>query len=897
MIIERANILELIGTGKNKYHSCVITSYSMDLSFFEHLVLPKLKAAGVTNINVFVDAAMLEKYLGSHTAYNHINYKVNYSITPMDKSGAFHPKMMFLAGKTRGYLSIGSGNITSSGMLYNDEIWASFYLANDKLKAQPIFKQAWNYIQDFVIHSHSINRTKIQWIEQHAKWIQSLDKTDSLLADFDKDSYQFHYTKSTDSLYNEVFGTIQKQPESIKVVAPYYNKSGAFIDRLIKDLQPKDIHCIVDTSHGSLPIDFKLETCQFSDWSQVIEKDDSDRINKLHAKAVQIEYKDYTLFILGSANATLEAFGISDRKVKNDEAVVVLKTIKPRDFFAELGVDIPKLGTLKINELKTLSTEEKLTSEKRIKLRHAETKGLQLLLFLDKNIDKSVVVKLYSADNRLLEEIPVVQCSKEIIVNIKNEVDLFKVALYDDKSEERLTTFAIVQKNEVLQKSNPDERLAKLQSFEHLDIFNALDYELVLNFLEDEKVLKEGANTFTSAPVKNVESDNEGEILSENEYNKRASLTLEDQVTSETITSMVEEFLDVLKIRDSNEELSDNNEELAIDAGDDGVEELPELKTQTYTVDTKEGERIQRKINKTLLSVCDLISKRIDKNRPLDERTLNAFYIGCHILIHFWNEGYNEEICKIKIRYQQLDELSKLERNFKLKRTESQVDSVDHEVSYYIDVTRIQKLQFLIENSKGAFKITEKPSEPIMVNHSFITIKHVSDLDSTSVLSMVIKNALCPILLALKENHFHIKLKDKIKLLILADQLLSTATWSSKMIYFKDLLYLNMFELLAIENKEAASYTKHLSKNSNEMLSQYLSFKSKLEKNEIESVPLENHMCNNLIYSTQLGFCKLKTVRSNLRIDLESPIGKTLKNCYYSGFYKVFIGKKVKVYY
>lgn len=894
MIIERANILELIGSGKNKYHSCVITSYSMDLAFFEQLVLPKLKAAGITNINVFVDAAMLEKYLGSHLANNHTNYKVNYSMTPMDMSGAFHPKMIFLAGKTRGYLSVGSGNITSSGMLYNDEIWSSFYLAEDKLKAQPIFKQAWNYIQDLAIHSHSINKTKIQWIEQHAKWILSLNKTDLLLADFNKDSYQFYYTKPTSSLYNEVFSTIQKQPESIKIVAPYYNKSGAFIDRLIKDFQPKDIHCVVDTSHGSLPVDFKSEMCQFSDWSKVITHDDSDRINKLHAKAVQIEYKEHTLFILGSANATLEAFGISPRKVKNDEALVVIKTIKPRDFFAELGVDIPMLGTLKINELKSLSSEENLTTVKRIKLRHAETKGLQLILLLDKNIDQAVVVKLYSSDNRLLEEIPVSQCSKEIIVNIKDEVDLFKVALYHDKSEARLTTFAIVQKNEVLQKSNPDERLAKLQSFEHLDILNSLDFEIVLNFLEDEKVLKESTNTFTSATVKNVESDNEGEILSENEYNKRASLTLEDQVTAETITSMVEEFLDVLKIRDNNEELSDNTEELAIDAGDDGVEDLPELKTQTYTVATKEGERIQRKINKTLLSVCDLISKRIDKNRPLDERTLNAFFIGCHILIHFWNEGYKQEICKIKIRYQKLDELSKLERNFKLIRTESQVDSVDHEVSYYIDVTRIQKLQFLIENSKGAFKITEKPSEPIIVDHSFITIKHVSDLDSASVLSRIIKNALCPILIALKENHFQIKLNDKIKLLILTDQLLFTSNWSSNLIYFRDLLYLNMFEILAVEKMEEESYAKRLSNNSNVMLTQFLSFKSKLKQNEIKSVPLGNHLCNNLIYSTQLGFCKLKIVRNNLKIDLESPMGKILKNSDYLGFYKVFIGQRVK---
>ncbi|WP_055436958.1 hypothetical protein [Lacinutrix algicola] len=894
MIIERANILELIGTGKNKYHSCVITSYSMDLAFFEQLVLPKLKAAGITNINVFVDATMLEKYLGSHLADNNKNYKVNYSITAMDKSGAFHPKIMFLAGKTRGYLSVGSGNITSSGLLYNDEIWASFYLGENKLIAQPIFKQAWNYIQDLATDSHSINKTKIQWIQQHAKWLQSLSEIDTQTAEFNNSTFQFYNTNNTSSLYNDIFSIIQKQPESIKIVAPYYNKSGAFIQKLIDDVQPKHIHCVVDTSHGSLPVNFKSDDCQFSDWTMVMPKDDLGKINRLHAKAFQIEYVDHTLFILGSANATLEAFGISHREVKNDEAVIVIKTFKPRDFFKDLGIDIPLNGALNINEFEQSSTEEVLTSVSRIKLKHAETKGLQLTLLLDKNINQSVIVKLFSSDNKILEEISVAKSNIELVVNIEDDEHLFKVALYDDNLVERLTTFAIVQRNEVLKKSNPDERLAKLQSFEHLDILNALDIELVLNFLEDEKILKENSSSFTVTPMQKSESEDQGEILSETEYNKRANLILEEQVSAETITSMIEEFLDVLKIRDNNEELSNNNEEVALVAGDDGLDELPELKSQTYVIGTKEGERIKRKINKTLLSVCNLISKRFDNNIPLDERTLNAFFIGCHILIHFWDEVYEEEICKVKIRYRQLDELAKLERSFKLVRTKSQMDSIDNEVSYFIDVSSLQKLQFLIQNSKGVFKMTSKPSDPTLVKYSFVDSKHIGVLDSASILVKVIKTALCPVLIALKENEFQIKLKDKIKLLVLTDQLLSSMTWSPKLIYFKDLLSLNLFEILAIESIEADRYTKQIGHNTNVLLSKYLSFKIELNQNKIKSVPMGNHLCNELIYSTQLGFCKLKTVRSNMRIDLESPIGSSQKNTDYLGFYKVFVGQKIK---
>src|SRR5690606_2440796 len=107
---------------------------------------------------------------------------------------------------------------------YNDEIWSSFYTNNERTSALPVFKSAWNYFQSLASHCFDINRTKITWINQHAKWINSLeqmqDKTEII-----KDAiYNLSYTHNGNSLYEDVISKLPINPKSIKIIAPYYNR-------------------------------------------------------------------------------------------------------------------------------------------------------------------------------------------------------------------------------------------------------------------------------------------------------------------------------------------------------------------------------------------------------------------------------------------------------------------------------------------------------------------------------------------------------------------------------------------------------------------------------------------------------------------------------------------------
>lgn len=897
MNIERSNILELIGTGKNKYHSCVITSYSIDLAFFEQLILPRLRGAGITNINLFVDASMLEKYLASHLGDSLKKFNANYSITPVSISGAFHPKLLFLAGKDKGYLSIGSGNITSSGLLYNDEIWSSFYTSKERLGAQPIFKSAWQYIQSLSSHSLGINLTKINWIEQHSQWISDLENNQGNITVIKDVEYSMFYTQSLKSLYSEVISTLSRKPKSIKIIAPYYNRSGAFLQKLIDDLAPEEMHCVVDTSNGILPVNFASSICQFSDWKDVINTENSKSIQRLHAKIIQIEYNEETVFILGSANATLEAYGISNRAFKNDEAVVILRTKKHKDFIKELGIQIPKNGSLDIKNTLNVESENQEITEGLLKIKHVELSDGVVQVSLDKEFNSKCVLKTFDSNNGLLENIDVTVNSKTIQTPLKVTESIFKIALYDASSQERISTFGLVQNVNALKKSNPDERLARLQSFEHLDIFSSLNYELVLDFLDQEQVFKDSSTSQAPLLVSNENVEDEGEVISENEYNKNASLSLDERVTSDNITSMVEEFLDVLKIRENPEELSDNAEELATEAGDDGMDEEISLKHTQSFINASEGQRIARKIEKTIKAVTTLIDNRRINKKSQDKKSLNALFIGFDILLHFWNKEYVEELSQVKVYYRNLDELYKLESKFSLKRLESQINSSNYEVSYYIDYALLNTFILFVENSNKAFILVDTPSEPITFRHSIISNKYIQDYTSKNWLLDFIDLGLSQIMISLKSSEFTVDEAQKLKLIILSNQLINKLVWNNKFSYWKELVLLNVYNTfnlssLHIEHKDLPDKLLDWS-----FCNDYLKFEKGLIEASIKGTEVNAQLVNSIVYSKVMGFGMIRKVLKDAKLEFYSPIlNRDLKEDD-GGVYKtVYISKQVKVF-
>src|SRR5262245_2875269 len=99
------------------FSSAVVTTYSLNLRFFEHWVLPLLHAAGVRNVIVFADESELGAALDEHglRGVGRSYHVVSTRLGP----GAFHPKLIFLHGENGTRACISSANLTVDGQLRN----------------------------------------------------------------------------------------------------------------------------------------------------------------------------------------------------------------------------------------------------------------------------------------------------------------------------------------------------------------------------------------------------------------------------------------------------------------------------------------------------------------------------------------------------------------------------------------------------------------------------------------------------------------------------------------------------------------------------------------------------------------------------------------------------------
>ena len=214
-MIDRHNILDLLGGDKRKYHSCIITCFSFDFIFFEQRILPKLRHAGITNINIYVDAYQFEKQLNHFVWSELLDAKAGYSITPIKMTGAFHPKVLLAVGKTKGFLAIGSGNLTSSGLSSNEEIWGSFHITETDKITEPFFQQTGEYLKKLEGFVCGTNLLKLNWIKENSNWYNNLfvDANTAKSVVNKEQTLEMLFTYKDQSIYKSIIERLPKKPK------------------------------------------------------------------------------------------------------------------------------------------------------------------------------------------------------------------------------------------------------------------------------------------------------------------------------------------------------------------------------------------------------------------------------------------------------------------------------------------------------------------------------------------------------------------------------------------------------------------------------------------------------------------------------------------------------------
>ena len=327
------DIFDLIGGG-SKYHSAIVTCFSFDPVFFSNLYLPNLRSAGPRNIIVLVDASNYDSALDGFEKYGDMVPEMKCHLVRMEptSNGVFHPKMVLLFGKKDAFVAVGSGNLTYSGYLRNDELWGAFQISGESSPNYPILRQSWKYLLELLPKDDAIDR-QITWIRENCPCIETAERSTEEYATIGNHTRAYFTGNSTHgTIYSQVSEIIGEESVShIKVISPFYDQDG-FLSSMQDRYEPGRISLVFDTLSQLLPHHLK------GNWHPYAWEHSGKR---LHGKAFQFDTEDKTIFIIGSANSTVAAWG-NDSFYSNDEACIVLVSDGKKDYFEELQISFDK---------------------------------------------------------------------------------------------------------------------------------------------------------------------------------------------------------------------------------------------------------------------------------------------------------------------------------------------------------------------------------------------------------------------------------------------------------------------------------------------------------------------------------------------------------------------------
>ena len=522
--IERQNVLDLIGRDSRRYHSCIITCYSFDFTYFEERVLPVFRASNIRNVNVFVDGNSLESSQEMLTG-KEFSFQKNYSLIPVYKGkGVFHPKIILLTGYHEGLLIVGSGNITSSGLNNNDEIWGAFHFKDNSEKNAKIFYEIWAYLETYFPLALGVGSEKLNWFTNNSPWISTLR---NLISNNSENPIVL-----TQLFYKNILKEIPKENVlEITVVSPYFDKEGKIIQQLQRDFSPQKINVFIDES-GILPSEFPFEkynNVKFYHWKDA-KNDFNDNFNRLHAKLIHFQYLDKEILLFGSANATISALGDENNDGINSEVSLLIKREKSdENWLKQLQIKTPE-KTIHFDIIKNFK-KNNYTTENKIKLQnaifYAENQSNGIVVFTKYSLSEEDTIACFDKFGIKTKNHEYLEINEKTYAFNSQGEEIFKIAI--ERNGERISNFSLIHNALYLIKTNPNQLNAELESLLNSDFSENNGLTDLLKYVEtdwaDETSLQVKTN-FTSISKVGVKSakdeiEKEYEILEYDEFNQK----------------------------------------------------------------------------------------------------------------------------------------------------------------------------------------------------------------------------------------------------------------------------------------------------------------------------------------------------------------------------------------
>ncbi len=294
---------------KGGYEASLITTFNAYLPFYEEVVLRRLVSCGIRHNVLMMDAS---QYAASLSNQPPRFAGRNYTLMPVRVGGAFHPKLIFLAGKKKGLVAIGSHNMTLAGFGFNRELTnvvriegpddgAGIALANDA------WKEVEYWLENFSENVPQQVIKMVSRVNEFAPWIKKSavpDPSVSVLSG----------RPGEKPLWEKLLDLTSDHVTDVIVGGAFFDRKLRFVDQIKQDLNPDRITIGIDPKTVDIPVKARSIPAVQVVRAEQLGVDKEEGSNRyLHAKGIFIRQQNgESVFVCGSANPSSPAWKASE---------------------------------------------------------------------------------------------------------------------------------------------------------------------------------------------------------------------------------------------------------------------------------------------------------------------------------------------------------------------------------------------------------------------------------------------------------------------------------------------------------------------------------------------------------------------------------------------------------
>lgn len=511
-MIDQRQLIKEIPSGK--FHSALMTSFSINLYYWEIQLLRSLSAKDINFVSALVDSDCLSDQLLKFSKAFSGRRPLDFSLHGYKMKGAFHPKIQFYAGRESVLVLVGSGNLTVMGHGRNLEVWSPVMVESAENPAYPFIRNVWSYLKSLYQDLGEEAENIIYSIEENCDLLRNDDDEPAAEHFIGEDSIRF-FTNQSISLYEQCREWIGNDTiKTITVMSPFYDSKAELIKALYKQYKPQEIRLIIEEGFGSLPKPGNIpDYVKLYKWDKIAKASERRYQDYFHSKCFFFEGESNHYMLCGSANASVAAFGLPGVMPTNHEVSVGFKS-PTTDYFKMTGFVLT--DPISTSDIKQTETQDATSSHAPITLWVKEAAYLYNnydILIYNSTDEVDATITFYSGNRKALQAVykRMKHGSNKISGIFKDVINPLYVEITNSKGE-LISNRQFVIPTEIMEVNNPSpESEYKRKRYREIEAGKFINGEVlrfieqILNDAETKLSAKSSAETVVEKPTMDKE--------------------------------------------------------------------------------------------------------------------------------------------------------------------------------------------------------------------------------------------------------------------------------------------------------------------------------------------------------------------------------------------------------